>query len=334
MSARIVALGGGHGLFTSLTALRALTEDLTAIVTVADDGGSSGRLRDEMGIVPPGDLRMALAALCEDTEWGRTWRDVLQMRFDTEGPLDGHAVGNLLIAATWNQTGDIVAGLEWIGRLLRSKGRVLPLASEPLQISALVDSAEGLHTVSGQVAVATAHGVVKDVRVEPASPRVPTETITAIREADMVVLGPGSWYTSVLTHFLVAPVAQSLVAAGPRTVVTLNIAHEDEETAGTDRVDDVLALRRLAPDFVPAAVLIDESHANDPALGAAIRDWGTTAFTAPMLQSGTSDRHDPDVLAGLLHRVHAIVAKNGRAPASSGQTDTVRRASGPDTVAG
>lgn len=334
MSSRIVALGGGHGLYTSLTALRALTEDLTAIVTVADDGGSSGRLRDEMGIVPPGDLRMALAALCEDTEWGRTWRDVLQMRFDTQGPLDGHAVGNLLIAATWNQTGDIVAGLEWVGRLLRSKGRVLPLASEPLQISALVENVDGARTVSGQVAVATAHGIVKEVRVEPAAPDVPAETLAAIREADMIVLGPGSWYTSVLTHFLVAPVAEALIEAGPRAVVTLNIAHEDEETAGMERVDDVLALRRIAPGFVPAAVLIDESHANDPELADAIRAWGTTALTAPMLQAGTSDRHDPDVLAGLLHRARASVAVNGPSVATSGQTHTVRRASGPDTVAG
>src|SRR5690606_37639727 len=115
----VVAIGGGHGLYTSLQALRRVADDVTAIVTVADDGGSSGRLREEMGILPPGDLRMALSALCEDTEWGHTWRDVLQLRFDTEGPLDGHAVGNLLIAALWTRTGDIVDGLDWVGRLLR-----------------------------------------------------------------------------------------------------------------------------------------------------------------------------------------------------------------------
>jgi uncharacterized cofD-like protein len=334
MSTRIVALGGGHGLYTSLTALRALTEELTAIVTVGDDGGSSGRLRSEMGIVPPGDLRMALAALCEDTEWGRTWRDVLQMRFSTDGPLDGHAVGNLLIAATWNQTGDIVAGLEWVGRLLRSKGRVLPLASEPLQISALVEAADGVREVRGQVAVASAHGVVTQVHLEPSAPDVPAATIAAISEADMVVLGPGSWYTSVLTHFLVEPVARALVDAGPRTVVTLNIAHEDKETAGTDRADDLVALRDIAPGFVPAVVLIDESHAHDVRLMEILREWGPTALVAPMLQAGTRDRHDPDVLAGMLHRAHTTLVAGDPGPRSSGQTHTVRRTRGPDTVAG
>lgn len=303
MSARIVALGGGHGLYTSLTALRALTDDLTAIVTVADDGGSSGRLREEMGIVPPGDLRMALSALCEDTEWGKTWRDVLQMRFDTDGPLDGHAVGNLLIAAIWNQTGDIVSGLEWVSRLLRAKGRVLPLADEPLSITALVESAEGTRRVTGQVAVATAQGIVTDVEVIPSSPRVPDATLAAISAADLVVLGPGSWYTSVLTHFLVDPVADALVEAGERTVLTLNIAHEDEETAGTDRADDVRALRRIAPRFVPGHVLVDASHAEDRELLAELDAWGVRTIVAPMLEAGTSDRHDADALAAQVHRV-------------------------------
>ena len=98
---KVVALGGGHGLYSSLSALRHLTDELTAVVTVADDGGSSGRLRRELGLLPPGDLRMALAALCDDSEWGRTWRDVIQHRFTGDGELAGHAVGNLLIASLW-----------------------------------------------------------------------------------------------------------------------------------------------------------------------------------------------------------------------------------------
>lgn len=334
MSPRIVALGGGHGLYASLTALRALTDDLTAIVTVADDGGSSGRLRQEMGIVPPGDLRMALSALCEDTEWGRTWRDVLQMRFDTNGPLDGHAVGNLLIAAMWNHTGDIVSGLEWVSRLLRSRGRVLPLADEPLEISATVESAEGTRRVRGQVAVATAQGIVTDVEVEPSSPRVPDATLAAIRDADMVVLGPGSWYTSVLTHFLVEPVADALVAAGRKTVLTLNLAHEDEETAGTDRADDVRALRRIAPQFTPAVVLVDSSHAEDEDLRALLDDWGAQTIVATMLQEGTTDRHDPDALAAQLRRAHASVAGRGGDSALRGHDGAPRRAGGPRSVAG
>ena len=120
---RVVALGGGHGLAATLQALRRVTDELTAVVGVADDGGSSGRLRDEFGVLPPGDLRMALAALCGDDSWGRTWEQVIQHRFGGEGQLGGHSVGNLLITALWEQTGDPVTGLDWVGALLQAQGR-------------------------------------------------------------------------------------------------------------------------------------------------------------------------------------------------------------------
>src|SRR3954463_14865218 len=135
---RVVALGGGHGLAASLAALRHLTDRLTAVVTVADDGGSSGRLRREFGVLPPGDLRMALSALCDDGEWGRLWRDVLQHRFASAGALNGHALGNLLIVTLWELLDDPVAGLDWVGGLLGARGRVLPMAAVPLDIEAQV----------------------------------------------------------------------------------------------------------------------------------------------------------------------------------------------------
>lgn len=138
---KVVALGGGHGLYATLSALRILTRNVTAIVTVGDDGGSSGHIRKEMDVLPPGDLRMALAALCDDGEWGQTWRDVLQHRFESTGSLNGHSVGNLLIVATWALLDDPVDGLDLIGRLLDVKGRVLPMSTTPLQIEADVLSA-------------------------------------------------------------------------------------------------------------------------------------------------------------------------------------------------
>jgi len=293
----VVALGGGHGLYASLSALRHVTDDLTAIVTVADDGGSSGRLRREMGIVPPGDLRMALSALCDDGEWGRTWRDVLQTRFATPGPLDGHALGNLLIAGLWERTGDVVDGLDWVGQLLQAKGRVLPLAQEPLEISATVEGPFGTRIARGQVAVATAQGTVSALGIEPASPRVPAAPLESLRTADAVVLGPGSWFTSVLVHFLVEPVAAALVAAGPRTILTLNIAYDDVETAGSDRTDDVRALRRLEPRFRPAVVLADASHGSEDALRAEVEDWGARFVVADLKLAETTDRHDVGRLA-------------------------------------
>lgn len=306
-SPRVSALGGGHGLYASLSALRSLCTDLTAIVVVSDDGGSSGRLRDELNVPPPGDLRMALAALCEDTEWGLLWRDVLQHRFSTKGALNGHALGNLLIAGLWSRTGDVIEGLDWIARLLRAQGRVLPLASEALQISADVEFEDGVREVSGQVAVATAPGRISRVWLEPATPAVPKETLAAISEADYVALGPGSWYSSVLPHFLVAPVAEELNRAGSRSIVSLNIAHEDDETIGMGRMDDLNALRRMAPDFCPAVVIVDESHMDDPGLGALIDEWGARTVVRAMLREGTIDRHDPRLLADAYREAFCLI---------------------------
>lgn len=309
----VVALGGGHGLATTLTALRRADAAPTAIVTVADDGGSSGRLRTEMGILPPGDLRMALSALCDDSEWGTTWRDVLQTRFSTEGPLNGHALGNLLIAGLWERTGDIVGGLEWVAQLLHAQGRVLPLASEPLQISAVVRRPTGRSVVYGQVAVATATGELEALHLEPIEPSVPPQTLDAIHSADAVVLGPGSWFTSVLVHFLVRPIADALVEAGPRTVLALNIAFEDKETQGTDRVDDIRALRELEPRFRPAVVLVDTQH-DDEELRAEVAHWGAMLIVADMRAQGTADRHDPEAFAQRLSEaLHAISGESSSA---------------------
>ncbi len=132
----VVALGGGHGLAASLSALRRVAGELTAVVTVADNGGTSGRLRTEFGALPPGDLRMALAALCGDDDWGQTWARVLQHRFRSEGEMHDHAVGNLLIVALWELLGGHVEGLDWVGRLLGAEGRVLPMAVTPIDIAA------------------------------------------------------------------------------------------------------------------------------------------------------------------------------------------------------
>src|SRR5690554_6411576 len=216
---RVVAFGGGHGLAASLSALRRASGRLTAVVTVADDGGSSGRLRREFGVLPPGDLRMALAALCGDDEWGRTWARVLQDRFASTGELSGHAAGNLLIVALWDLLDGHVEGLDWVGRLLGAQGRVLPMAAVPMDIEALVgahrrssDGRRKITTVHGQHAVATAGGSVVAVRLVPENPPAYKETLAAIEEADWVVFGPGSWFSSVIPHLLVPELREALLA--------------------------------------------------------------------------------------------------------------------------
>ena len=267
----VVALGGGHGLAASLEALRLVTDRITAVVTVADDGGSSGRLRDEFDVLPPGDLRMALAALCDDTKWGHQWRDVLQHRFAGDGQLAGHAVGNLLIVSLWDLLGDTVGGLDLVGRLLNARGRVLPMAAVPLNIEASVMGADPtapleITTVRGQVEVATTRGRVLTVQLNPQEPPACDEAVAAIRAADWVVLGPGSWFTSVMPHLLVPGVRDALLDTPAKRILTLNLVMHTGETVGFSACNHLEALAVHAPDLHLDYVLADSDVVEDESL--------------------------------------------------------------------
>jgi uncharacterized cofD-like protein len=261
----VVAFGGGHGLSASLRALRLMSDRLTAVVTVADDGGSSGRLRDEMGVLPPGDLRMALAALTDETDWGRLWRDVLQHRFHSGGSLNEHAVGNLLIVALWELLGDPVVGLDWVGRLLGARGRVLPMASVPLEIEADIrapgETTE--HLVRGQSHVASAAGEVCRIRLTPDDPPVPDEVLAAVADADWVVFGPGSWFTSVLPHLLVPRIAAALEASSARRCLALNLFPASGRGGAMTCHQHLDALARHVPGMRFDVVVADPSAVDD-----------------------------------------------------------------------
>jgi len=299
----VVALGGGHGLAASLSALRHLTDRLTAVVTVADDGGSSGRLRRELGVLPPGDLRMALSALCDDGEWGRLWRDVLQHRFASAGALHDHAMGNLLIVTLWELLGDTVEGLDWVGRLLGARGRVLPMAAVPLDIEATVtgidpDDPAAVATVRGQVAVATTPGTVVGVRLVPEAPPACPPALEAVRTADWVVLGPGSWFTSVLPHLLVPELAAALAQTPARRCVTLNLGPQAGETDGFSPQAHLDVIAAHAPDLRIDAVLADHASVDDPAeLAGVAAALGARLLLRPIRMSDGSPRHDPLRLA-------------------------------------
>jgi uncharacterized cofD-like protein len=299
----VVALGGGHGLSASLSALRHLTDRLTAIVTVADDGGSSGRLRREMGVLPPGDLRMALSALCDDSEWGRLWRDVLQHRFASAGTLHDHALGNLLIVTLWDLLGDTVSGLDWVGRLLGARGRVLPMAAVPLDIEAVVQGIDPtepdeLSTVRGQVAVATTPGRVVTVRLLPETPPACAPAVEAVRAADWVVLGPGSWFSSVLPHLLVPGLAAALHDTPARRCVTLNLGPQAGETDGFGASTHLEVLAVHAPALRVDAVLADPSAVDDqPRLERVAADLGARLLVREVRLPDGSSRHDPLRLA-------------------------------------
>ncbi len=299
-----MALGGGHGLAASLSALRRVTPHLTAVVTVADNGGSSGRLREELDVLPPGDLRMALAALCGDDEWGRTWADVLQYRFTSGGALHDHAVGNLLIVAIWELLGQHVEGLDLVGRLLGAHGRVLPMSAVPLDITARVrvDGQVGPdEVVRGQVQVASTPGHVLEVALEPADPPVCPEAAAAIRAADVVVVGPGSWFTSVIPNLLVPGLLKALLDTRARRVLVLNLAAQPGETSGFSAETHLEVLGAHAPALSIDVVLADAgSVTNRERLSQAAAALGAELVVADVAMSDGSPRHDPLRLAAAL----------------------------------
>ncbi len=310
LSRQVVALGGGHGLFASLSALRRVTRQLTAIVTVADDGGSSGRLRREFGVLPPGDLRMALAALCGDDEWGTTWSQVVQHRFTGAAELGGHAVGNVLIVALWELLGDTVQGLDWVGRLLGAHGRVLPMASVPLDLAAEVEGADParphqISTVRGQVACAETTGRVRSISLIPADPPACAEAVTAVGEADWVVLGPGSWFTSVLPHLLVPQLAEALHMTRAGRLVALNLAPQPGETEGFSPHTHLEVLADHAPQLRIDVVLADRKAAEGTTaeLDKAAGLLGGRLVLADLAMGDGSPRHDPRRLAGAFAQI-------------------------------
>jgi uncharacterized cofD-like protein len=317
-SPKVVALGGGHGLFASLSALRRVTDRLTAIVTVADDGGSSGRLRRELGVLPPGDLRMALAALCGDDDWGRVWSEVVQHRFRSGGELHGHAVGNLLIVALWELLGDTVAGLDWMGRLLGAEGRVLPMASVPLDIVAEVRGADParpdeISHVRGQVACAKTPGTVLGVSLIPPDPPASPEALRAVEEADWIVFGPGSWFTSVLPHLKVPELAEALVRSPARRIVALNLQPQPGETDDFSPQAHLEVLRAHAPELRIDVVLADRDVVDEPdVLEKVVRTLGGRLVLADVAAEDGSPRHDPALLAQAFAQIFVMGRDAGR----------------------
>jgi len=317
---KVVALGGGHGLYASLSALRTVTDRLTAVVTVADDGGSSGRLRRELGVIPPGDLRMALAALCGDDEWGRTWSEVIQHRFRSEGGLHEHAVGNLLIVALWELLGDTVEGLGWVGRLLGAQGRVLPMATVPLDIVADVlgvdpERPDVITQVRGQVACAGTAGKVLGVSLIPPDPPASPQALQAIEEADWVVFGPGSWFTSVLPHLKVPELQRALVETKARRAVALNLAPQPGETDDFSQQAHLEVLARHAPDLRIDVVLADSGVVEEPeVLDKAVQELGGSLLLAEVAMQDGSPRHDPALLAQAFVQIFSTGAGGPRNP--------------------
>jgi uncharacterized cofD-like protein len=327
MNPRIVALGGGHGLYATLSAARRLTPYVTAVVTVADDGGSSGRLRNELDVVPPGDLRMALAALASDTPQGQLWATIIQHRFGGSGALAGHPIGNLILAGLNEVLADPVAALDELGRILGLKGRVLPMCPIALQIEADVGGLESdprmSRVIRGQVAIATTVGKVRRVRLLPSNPPATRQAVDAIMAADLVVLGPGSWFTSVIPHVLVPQLAEALQATPARRALVVNLVAEPGETADFSAERHIHVMAQHAPGFTVHDIIVDAAGVPGEREREQLRR--TAAILNAEVEFADVSRpgtplHDPAKLAAALERVRlrgsAPVAPTAPTPAA------------------
>jgi uncharacterized cofD-like protein len=288
---RIVAIGGGHGLSVLLRGLKKHTSNLTAIVTMADDGGSSGRLRRELGVLPPGDVRNCIAALADDE--ALTTR-LFQYRFGNGSSLDGHSLGNLFITAMAEVTGSFERATVESGRVLAIQGRVLPSTLQDVTLMAdLRGEANGLSRVRGESSIPDAAGEIERVFLTPEDVPAYPGAVRALLEADLIVAGPGSLYTSIVPNLLVQDVTKAIAASRAFRVFVCNVATQVGETDRYSGGDHVAALEKHSrPGLFP--VVLANSRLDVPA-GAPYR-----VVRADLIDVASPWRHDSDKLARAL----------------------------------
>jgi len=299
----VVAIGGGTGLAAALRAVQRYAGRIDAIVTVADDGGSSGRLAPGLEIPPPGDIRKCLLALAPEES---VWRDLFEYRF-TGADVVGHSLGNLIIASLADLTGDFRAALKAAERLLATVGSVIPASPQRLQIASVVDG----EPVAGQVALALSRGNVEEMWLIPGDAEASAEAIQAILAADQIVIGPGSLYTSLLATLLVPGIVEAVNLATARLVYVANVSTQDGETLGMDCADHLDALIRMSGIRPPAAIVADKTAAEfPPPLEPIVVDedvlatYGVDVVTGQFVDLRSAvPRHDPVRLGGALARL-------------------------------
>jgi uncharacterized cofD-like protein len=305
---RIVAIGGGTGLSTLLRGIKGYSANITAVVAVADDGGSSGQLRQQLGIIPPGDIRNCIAALA-DAEPLMT--QLMQYRFPPGSGLDNHAFGNLFIAAMTAVTGDFEEAVRESNRVLAVRGQVLPATSVPLNLSAQLTSGRHLY---GQAAITSAHEPIDRVFIEPADVRANGEALERILEAEMIVIGPGSLFSSILPNLLITDVRDALAAAPGLIVYVCNVATQPGETeeltasehlsalfdhVGDGLIDYVIVNRntdaRRPEGWLAHPVEVDVRH---------LEELPVVIVEEDVVDPANAHRHDPAKLATALMRLH------------------------------
>ena len=307
---RLVAMGGGTGLSVLLRGIKRYTSNITAVVTVTDDGGSSGRLRSDLGMLPPGDIRNCVLALA-DTE--PLLEKLFQYRFSA-GELEGHSFGNLLIAAMTSITGDFLLAIKEFSKVLAVKGRVLPVTTTSVRLAAVLEDGT---KVFGETNVGKCKGRIANMVLEPESVSALPEVLQAIREADAIILGPGSLYTSVVPNLLVKGVSEALQDTTATIIYVCNIMTQPGETTGLTAADHAETIHRFIGKKVIDYVVLNSSpigpelatkYSEADSLpvttdGARLQQLGSRVITGDMLDGGGLLRHDPHKLARRIMRV-------------------------------
>lgn len=250
---RIVAVGGGTGLSMLLSGAKNITNNLTAIVSVGDDGGSSGRLREEMGILPPGDIRHCITALADDED---LVNKLFKYRFTNGEGLEGHSFGNLFLTALYDITGDMVSAVRASSRVLSIRGRVLPATLDDMKLVAEMEDGRIIH---GESTIPEAHGKIKRLFTEPANCKALPDVIQAIRDAELIILGPGSLYTSVIPNLLVKEISKEIIKSKAKKIYVCNIMTQPGETDNYTVSDHLKALiQHAGSNKIVDAVLVND----------------------------------------------------------------------------
>ncbi|GAC1399961.1 MAG: hypothetical protein NVSMB52_13540 [Chloroflexota bacterium] len=313
MTKRITVIGGGTGLFAALSGLKRHDVDLTAVVTMADSGGSSGRLRDEFGYLPAGDVRRCLVALAADDKLNLLLRQLFEYRFDRGGDLVGHNFGNLLITALTGLTGSMDRAIVEAARLLRVKGQVLPVTLSHTHLYAVLPNGE---VIEGEAAIDTRRDDVPIERVylDPPADATP-EACNAILDADLVVIGPGDLYTSLIPNLLVTGIQAAIAQSSARTIYVCNVMTKHGETDRYAASDFLRVITQYLGEGVLDAALLSYYESLPRDVLGRYRDAGSVPVSIdleecykysprlmvrPLAAAGTLVRHDPDQLAEAL----------------------------------
>ncbi len=315
---RVVVIGGGTGQPVLLRGLKHLDVDITAVVTVADDGGSSGRLRSEMFIPPPGDIRNCLIALA-DTE--PLLADLLQYRFDGGTGLRGHSFGNLFLAAMTHITGDFESAIRETSRVLAVRGTVMPVAKQAFTLSAVFRDGTKVH---GESQIPLVNKPVEKIEIHPSSVEPLPEVLATVADADAIVIGPGSLYTSIMPNLLVPGLVEAIRASKAKVIFVCNVMTQPGETDGYSASDHVEAIYRHVGEGLFDMIIVNSAMIPDALLQQYVAQnahpvmvdveklhkLGLTVIARDFLQESKYARHDPDLVA---MQILALIGREHRA---------------------